>query len=160
MLKSKKRRSQSEQNKMLLLDVASEENLTDALFPAMDAKLRQHWELGLLGLTLSGHPLDLLDGQVKGITKIKDLKELPANHGVKLAVWVMRYHSPPTWNGNRVVYICAEDGTGIADITVFPDVQERSGEVLFQARLLLVEGTVQRRGPQALSVVANRIAEL
>jgi error-prone DNA polymerase len=145
---------------MLLPGEASEAYLTYASFPPIDAGLRQHYELDLLGLPLSGHPLELLDGRIKGITKIKDLKELPANQRVKLAVWVIRYQTPPTWEGTRVVYICAEDGTGIADITLFPDAQERSGEALFKAGLLLVEGTVQRRGPQALSVVANRIAAL
>jgi error-prone DNA polymerase len=156
----KKRHGQGKQNEMLPLNESSEKSLPDASFPPIDTRLRQHYELDLLGLPLSAHPLDFLDGQIKGITRIKDLKELSANHQVKLAVWAVRYQSPPTRDGTRVVYICAEDGTGIADITVFPDVQERSGEVLFKVALLLVEGTVQRRGPQALSVVANRIAAI
>ena len=160
LLKNRKSHSQGKQNEMLLLGEASEENLTDASFPSFGARLMQHYELDLLGLPLSGHPMELPDDWIEVITKIKDLKELPANHKVKLAVWAIRYQTPPTWDGTRVVYICAEDGTGIADITLFPDAQERSGEALFKAGLLLVEGTVQRRGPKALSVVAERIAAL
>ena len=90
MLKSKKKRGKSQQNETLALSEAGMENVSEASFPSVDTKLRQRYELDLLGLPLSGHPLDSLDGRIKGITKIKDLKELPANHRVKLALWVMR----------------------------------------------------------------------
>jgi len=160
LLKTMKRPGQSKQNELLPRGEAEEECLADVSFPPIDARLRLHYELDLLGLPLSGHPLELLDGRVKGVTKLKDLKELPANHRVKLAVWVIRYQTPPTREGNRVVYICAEDGTGIADMTIFPDAQERSGEALFKTPWLLVEGTVQRRGPRALTVVADSVAAL
>lgn len=160
LLTSKKRRKHGKQNEMIPLNEVGEENLTDALTPSIDTALWQHYELGLLGLPISGHPLDSLDGRIKGITKIKDLKGLPANHRVKLAVGVIRYQTPPIWDGTRVVYICAADDTGIVDITLFPDAQERSGEALFKAGWLLVEGIVQRRGLHALSVIAYRVAAL
>lgn len=160
LLTSKKRRRHGTQNEMILLNEVGKENLIDASFPPIDAALWQHYELDLLGLPISGHPLDSLDGRIKGITKIKDLKGLPANHRVKLAVGVIRYQTPPIWDGTRVVYICAADDTGIVDITLFPDAQERSGEALFKAGWLLVEGIVQRRGLHALSVIAYRVAAL
>jgi len=72
----------------------------------------------------------------------------------------MRYQAPPTRSGERVIFVCAEDGTGIADIAIFPDAQKRSGEAIFKAGMLLVEGKVQRRGPQALSVVADKVSAL
>jgi DNA polymerase III alpha subunit len=50
-----------------------------------------------------------------------------------------------------------EDGTGIADVTVFSDVQEKCGEVLFREGWLAVEGKIQRRGPKALSIIANKL---
>lgn len=85
---------------------------------------------------------------------------MPADHPVKLAVWVMRYQAPPTRSGERVIFVCAEDGTGIADIAIFPDAQKRSGEAIFKAGMLLVEVKVQRRGPKALSVVADKVSAL
>jgi len=53
-----------------------------------------------------------------------------------------------------------EDGTGVADITVFGDVQEKFGQVLFREGWLTVRGKVQRRGPKALSIIAEELSPL
>jgi error-prone DNA polymerase len=59
-----------------------------------------------------------------------------------------------------VVYVIMEDGTGIADVTVFSDVQEKCGQVLFRKGWLIVRGKVQRRGPKALSIIADALFPL
>ena len=53
-----------------------------------------------------------------------------------------------------------EDGTGIADVTVFSDVQEKCGRVLFREGWLTVEGKVQRRGRKATSIIAEELYPL
>jgi DNA polymerase III alpha subunit len=53
-----------------------------------------------------------------------------------------------------------EDGTGIADVTVFSDVQNKCGQVLFREGWLVVKGKVQRRGPKALSIIAEHLSPL
>ena len=53
-----------------------------------------------------------------------------------------------------------EDGTGLADITVFSNVQEKCGDVLFRESWLKVTGKIQRRGPKALSIIASDLAPL
>ncbi|MFC2000881.1 OB-fold nucleic acid binding domain-containing protein [Chloroflexota bacterium] len=60
----------------------------------------------------------------------------------------------------RVVYVIMEDGTGIADITVFSDTQRKCGDVLFKEDFLVVTGKVQRRGPKSLSIIADEIGLL
>ncbi len=115
------------------------------------------WEL--LSLGVSAHPLDFcsLDG---GVTKIRDLRSVAMGRTVTIAGSVIRYQTPPTRNGNRVVYVILEDGTGVADVTVFGSVQEKCGQVLFREGWLLVTGKIQRRGPKALSVIAEDLAPL
>jgi len=116
-------------------------------------------ERELLYLDLSAHPLDFCNLN-DGFTRIKDLQTIATGKTVKIAGSVIRYQTPPTRNGKRVVYVIMEDGTGIADVTVFSDVQERCGHVLFQEGWLVVKGKVQRRGPKALSVIAQDLAPL
>ena len=53
-----------------------------------------------------------------------------------------------------------EDGTGIADVTVFSDVQEKCGQVLFREGWLEVRGKVQRRGQKAVSIIAENLSPL
>ena len=111
----------------------------------------------LLSLYLSAHPLDfcLLD---KGFTRMCDLRSVPTGRTVKIIGSVIRYQTPPTRNGNRVVYVIMDDGTGIADVTVFKDVQEKCGKVLFREAWLTVTGKIQRRGPKSLSIIAEELS--
>ena len=124
-----------------------------------DIKQRLLAERELLSLDLSAHPLDFirLDGS---FTRIKDLPSVPTGHTVKIAGSVIRYQTPPTRTGRRVVYIILEDGTGVADVTVFSDVQEKCGRVLFRAGWMEVRGKIQRRGPKALSIIADEVKAL
>ncbi|MCK5319041.1 MAG: hypothetical protein KAJ55_14090, partial [Anaerolineales bacterium] len=93
-------------------------------------------------------------------TRMKDLRSIATGKNVKIVGSVIRYQTPPIRNGNRVVYVIMEDGTGVADVTVFNDVQEKCGEVLFREGWLLVEGKVQRRGPKSLSIIACNLFPL
>jgi error-prone DNA polymerase len=124
-----------------------------------DIKANMMVERELLSLNLSAHPLDFyaLD---EGVTRMRDLHSIPGGKAVKIAGSVIRYQTPPTRNGNRVVYVIMEDGTGVADVTVFGDVQEKCGEVLFREGWLTVRGKVQRRGPKALSIIAENLSPL
>ena len=91
---------------------------------------------------------------------MKDLPSVATGEIVQIAGSVIRYQTPPTRNGHRVLYVIMEDGTGIADVTVFGDVQERCGQVLFREGWLMVKGKVQRRGPKALSIIADDLSPL
>jgi error-prone DNA polymerase len=128
-------------------------------FSIDDKKSRLFIERELLSLNLSAHPLDFYDSD-NGITKMKDLPSIPAGRRVKLVGSVIRYQTPPTRNGNRVVYVIMEDGTGIADVTVFGDVQEKCGRVLFREGWLTVKGKIQRRGQKATSIIAEELYPL
>lgn len=124
-----------------------------------DLKTNMIVERGLLSLNLSAHPLDFLQ-LGDDFTRMRDLALIATGKMVKIAGSVIRYQTPPTRNGNRVVYVIMEDGTGIADVTVFSDVQKKCGNVLFKEDWLTVEGKVQRRGPKALSIIAEEIFAL
>ncbi len=48
----------------------------------------------------------------------------------------------------------------MADVTIFGNVQEKYGEVLFKEGWLTVKGKVQRRGPKALSIIAEDLSAI
>ena len=133
-----------------------EENIALPGTPDNAKRERMLAERELLSLDLSAHPLDFcrLD---EDIVRMCDLPAQATGKTVKIAGSVIRYQTPPTRNGKRVVYIIMEDGTGIADVTVFSDVQERCGQVLFREGWLVVEGKIHRRGPRALSIIASNV---
>jgi len=124
-----------------------------------DTKARMLVERELLSLDLSAHPLDFLNLD-NGFTRMKDLPSVKTGQTVEIAGSVIRYQTPPTRNGHRVLYVIMEDGSGIADVTVFSDVQEKCGQVLFREGWLTVRGKIQRRGPKALSIIAEELSPL
>jgi len=142
----------------LFEDTKSEVNLPEEILND-GRKARMLVERELLSLDLSAHPLDFYPFD-NGVTKMKDLPSIATGKTIKIVGSVIRYQTPPTRNGNRVVYVIMEDGTGIADVTVFSDVQEKCGPVLFREGWLVVRGKVQRRGPKALSIIAADLSPL
>ena len=122
-------------------------------------KERMLAERELLSLNLTAHSMDVLYAN-EGLTRMKDLCSVATGETVKIAGSVIRYQTPPTRNGTRVVYVIMEDGTGVADVTVFGDIQERCGLVLFREGWLKVTGVIQRRGPKALSIIAEDLSPL
>jgi error-prone DNA polymerase len=124
-----------------------------------DAKTRMLLERELLSLDISAQPLDFIS-LGDSFTRMNDLPSVATGKTVKIVGSVIRYQTPPTRNGNRVVYVIMEDGTGIADVTIFSDVQEKCGQVLFREGWLVVQGKVQRRGPKALSIIAETLSPL
>ncbi len=144
--------------KPLIEDAHTETGLIEANL-YIDKKTRMLAERELLSLDLSAHPLDFYPFD-SGFTRIKDLPFVAKGNAVKIAGSVIRYQTPPTRNGNRVLYVIMEDGTGVADVTVFSDVQEKCGQVIFREGWLVVEGKVQRRGPKSLSIIAENLSPL
>jgi len=116
-------------------------------------------ERDILSLDLSAHPLDFCN-LGDGFTRISDLPAVETGRPVRIAGSVIRYQTPPTRTGKRVVYIIMEDGTGVTDVTVFHDVQEKCGRVLFRCGWLDVKGKIQRRGPKSLSIIADDVQAL
>ncbi len=116
-------------------------------------------EREILSLDLSAHPLDFLPASYE-IIRMKELPSIATGSMVSIAGSVIRYQTPPTRGGKRVVYVIMEDGTGLADVTVFSNVQEKCGQLLFRAGWLLVRGRVQRRGPKSLSIIADKLSAL
>jgi len=142
----------------LFEDIEVETGLPGKTIPH-DKRERMLIERELLSLNLSAHPLDFFPHN-NGITWMRDLPSMATGRIIKIAGSVIRYQTPPTRNGNRVVYVIMEDGTGVADVTVFSDIQEKCGQFLFRNSWLVVKGKIQRRGPKALSIIAEDLSPL
>ena len=130
------------------------------LFPSRDAAVRT--ELDLTALDVTAHLMDshapYLDAL--GVTRAKDLLSRRTQSRVLVAGVRVATQTPPMRSGKRVVFLSVDDGTGCVDASFFTEAQHASGEMLFSARLLLIEGTVRRTGARAVSVQAVRAWDL
>ncbi|MDQ0276533.1 error-prone DNA polymerase [Arthrobacter silviterrae] len=120
-------------------------------------------ELDILSLDVTHHLMDshqsLLDKL--GVTQAKDLLGLRNGTFVRVAGVRVATQTPPMHGGKRVVFISIDDGTGCIDATFFADAQKDvAPPILFNTRLLLIEGTTRRTGPRGMSLQATNATDL
>ena len=111
-----------------------------------------------LGLTLGRHPLALLRGRLAqmGLLKAQDLKSKPHGSPAQVAGLVTCRQRPDTASG--VVFVTLEDETGCMNIVVWRNLVESQRRELLGARLMGVQGVVERDG-DVVHVVARRLSD-
>jgi error-prone DNA polymerase len=102
-----------------------------------------------LGLTLGRHPLALLRPQLQalGCQDSRELATMKPERKIRLAGLVLMRQRPGTSKG--VVFVTLEDEYGTANLVVWADIGARDRAALLGARLMLVEGTIQRETEHA-----------
>ena len=109
-----------------------------------------------LGLTLGRHPLALLRTPFakRGVLRARELDILPSGKRVRVAGLVTTRQKPGTASG--VTFVTLEDDTGNVNLIVWKTVGAACRRELFEARLMEVEGKLQREG-QVTHVIVERI---
>jgi error-prone DNA polymerase len=113
----------------------------------------------MLHLSLKRHPLALLRGAMAagGYVPAERLAALADGKRAKVAGLVLVRQRPGTASG--VIFATLEDETGVANIIIWPKTFERHRRTVLTARLLGVEGTLQREGI-VIHIVAHRLVDL
>ena len=121
------------------------------------------YEYEVLGINVSSHPMAYLRKRLDemGIVSSRALGEAKEGQWVKVAGYPVRPHRPPTKSGKIIVFMSLEDEFGMTDITVFENIYQKCGQVIFQdpCPQLLVRGKLNKRG-NGLSVIAQEVREL
>ncbi|TCI00778.1 DNA polymerase III subunit alpha [Roseococcus sp. SYP-B2431] len=110
------------------------------------------------GMTLRQHPLKLLRpilGRL-GMADTRRMERIRDGGKVRLPGLVLMRQRPGTAKG--IVFITVEDEHGQANIVVFKDVGERDRTAMRAARLLVVEGVVERQTEHAEVPITHVIA--
>ena len=112
-----------------------------------------------LRLSLKQHPVALLrrDLARRNIVPSARLAHIAPGKTVRVAGLVVCRQRPGTARG--VIFATLEDETGNANVIIWADVFERHRRVVLGARLLGVEGVLQREG-LVIHVVAKRLSDL
>ena len=111
-----------------------------------------------LGLTLGRHPLALLRKRLDalGLLDAEKMQRLPHGSPARVAGLVTCRQRPDTASG--VVFVTLEDETGNVNVVVWNRLVERQRRELLGARLLGVQGTIERDG-DVLHLVARRLVD-
>jgi len=111
-----------------------------------------------LGLTLGRHPLALLRPLLarQRFSTAEALRELPHGRSARAAGLVTCRQRPDTASG--VMFVTLEDETGSTNVVVWRDLAERQRRELLGARLLGVQGMIERDG-EVVHLVARRLSD-
>jgi error-prone DNA polymerase len=110
------------------------------------------------GLTLGRHPLALLRAQLSRMrfSAAGEIRLLPSGSRVRAAGIVTGRQRPSTASGT--VFVTLEDETGYVNVIVWRDLTERQRRELLGARLMGVEGILEREG-EVMHLVARRLTD-
>ncbi|MEL0072438.1 MAG: OB-fold nucleic acid binding domain-containing protein, partial [Rhodobiaceae bacterium] len=112
-----------------------------------------------LRLSLKNHPVALLRTQMAKAraAPLKTLQDAPSGRQLRVAGLVVCRQRPGSAKG--VVFLTLEDETGNGNIVIWPDRFERFRRVAIGARLVQIEGRVQRNGA-VVHLVAERLHDM
>ncbi len=137
---------------------AAPDSITDF---SMAEKLSYEYET--LGISISGHIVACIRQYLDklGVVPSKSLRGMKDGQWVTVAGYPVRPHRPPTRSGKIIVFMSLEDEFGLSDVTVFEDIYQKCGQVIFKdpCSMLLVKGKVNKRG-NGTSVIASDVREL
>jgi len=110
-------------------------------------------------LSLKGHPLQYLrEGlTAEGVSTCRAVQESTDSRRMKVAGIVTVRQRPGSAKG--VVFLTIEDETGIANIVVWPKIMKTFRREVMGARLVRIEGRIQRSPEGVVHVVAARIED-
>lgn len=143
-----------------LMEAATVPTLRLVSAPEIDKKEKLAWEKDLLGLYLSGHPLEpfkekLLNRDIN----IKKLEEFKENTQAVIAGIVSEARDVLTKNNERMVFMKLTDFSGTIEVAVFPRVLTEFKEFVQPDACIAIKGKVSKRKGET-SFIADKIKAL
>ena len=140
------------------------------LAPPERAGLERAWsiedkvraELELLGLTVSCHPLELYEPELRrlGVTMSYELPTLGDEVPVRVAGVYERAQNPWMRSGKRTMFLTLEDAYGLFECVVFESKLARYAPVVARATYFLIRGRLQNNRKRGLAIVVDEIRDL
>lgn len=111
-----------------------------------------------LGLTLERHPLALIRTRLDAwhYVAADGLKNLTSGQRIRVAGLVITKQRPGTASG--VTFVTLEDESGCMNLIVWKKIAEQQRDVLLHARLMGVEGELQKEG-KVIHVIAMKLID-
>jgi error-prone DNA polymerase len=111
-----------------------------------------------LGLTLERHPMALIRTHLDACHYVaaERLKDLKSGQHIRVAGLVITKQRPGTASG--VTFVTLEDETGCMNLIVWKKIADEQRDVLLHARLMGIEGELQKEG-KVIHVIARKLID-
>ncbi|MBX4189400.1 DNA polymerase III subunit alpha [Candidatus Parcubacteria bacterium] len=122
--------------------------------PPATRKEKLLWEKELLGLYISGHPLeDYAEKLEKMEYSVKKLADCRADMPCVIAGMITEIREINTKSGDRMMFVRLEDLTGSVDTVVFPKIFEEFKSFLILDNCIAIKGKVSKRNGETSFIV-------
>ncbi|MBP1993262.1 DNA polymerase III subunit alpha [Paenibacillus eucommiae] len=130
--------------------------------PPLPQSQQLEHERELLGMYVSGHPLDAYAGMLdeQEIDKLHELVELPDHSDVIVAGMVLSSKTIVTKKGDPMAFMELEDRIEKVEVVLFPDSWKEYAPLVQKGRLILVRGKLQLQDEDPPKLLAERLAAL
>lgn len=122
------------------------------------------FEKELLGLYVSGHPLEHLEERLALLRTcdLQRLREQPEGQQLQVGGRIDAMRVINTSTGKRMAFVRLEDLSGQVEVTVFPDSYEQAKKILKEDQVIWLRGHTERRTERSngLQVVAEELLSL
>ncbi len=157
-----------------MFDIPSgEENLEQHKYainkvPEYEERELLDMEKEMLGIYISGHPLEKLQDKIKTITNINTLQMINIKEendlskdgkNVKYAGIITSVKKKYTKNNTIMAFVTIEDLYGATEIIVFENCYNRASNILLVDNIVLVDGRLSIKEDDEVKIVANTIVD-
>lgn len=127
------------------------------------------YEKEMLGIYISGHPLDKLRNEIVRVSNINTMEMVKMQEeknlskdgkNVKYAGIITSVKKKFTKNNTRMAFVTVEDLYGACEIIVFENCYAKCSNLLCEDSIVVVEGRLSVREDEATTIVARDITEL
>ena len=127
------------------------------------------YEKEMLGIYISGHPLDKLRDQINKVSTINTMQILKMQEendlsqdgrNVKYAGIITSVKKKFTKNNTRMAFVTIEDLYGTCEVIVFENCYAKCSNLLIEDSIVLVEGRLSVREDDSTTIIAREITEL
>ncbi len=120
------------------------------------------FEKEVLGFYISNHPLSDLEEELDKKTNafIKGLSELDNESIVTIGVIINEAKKKITKKGRSMVFLSVEDLSGSGEVIVFPDLYEKTKELLEKDKIVIIKGRLDKQDEGNIKVIALDIRRI
>ena len=139
------------------------------VLPEYSEKELLKYEKEMLGIYISGHPLDKLRKEIEKTSNISTMQILKMQEendlskdgaNVKFAGLISEVKKKFTKKNTRMAFVTVEDLHGSCEVIVFDSCYSQCSNILCEDSIVLVEGRLSIREDEEAKIVARTISEL
>ncbi len=144
---SKEKRKHKNNGQTGLFDTLKKESdLKLEKAPKINKKEKLEWEKQLLGLFITGHPLQELTEKIKnGSIPIREAKKQMSESRVRIGVIVSSVKKIITKSGEPMYFVKVEDLADNTEVIVFPRALKKNGSLFKEGKPLFISGKISHR---------------